>query len=198
MRSLFIALGATLIARFEWVLYVFGIILIVSGWKMMFEKSMEVHPDKNVFIRLAKKLFPVASGYDSPKFLLRRDGRTFITPMFLVLITVETTDVVFAVDSIPAVFGVTRDPFIVYSSNVFAILGLRAMYFLLAGLMDSFTYLSYGLSLVLIFIGLKMLSEGFLHIPIGTSLVIVGGILAVAIAASLVRNKRLKGTPKGP
>ncbi len=190
MRSVFIALGATLIARFEWILYIFGVILIVSGWKMMVQKDVEVHPDKNIFIRLARKLFPVVPGYETPRFFLRKAGKLFITPLFLVLLTVETTDVVFAVDSIPAVFGVTRDPFIIYSSNVFAILGLRAMYFLLAGMMNSFTYLSYGLSLVLIFIGAKMLAEGFIHIPIAISLLVVAAILAISIAASIVRNRR--------
>jgi len=193
MRSIFIALGTTLIARFDWILYLFGLILVVSGWKMMFQKEVEVHPDKNYFIRLARRLFPVAQGYDTPAFFIRKAGKLHITPLLLVLITVETTDVVFAVDSIPAVFGVTRDPFIVYSSNVFAILGLRALYFLLAGMMNSFEYLSYGLSLVLIFIGLKMLAEGFVHIPIGVSLLVVGGILAISVAASLLRNRRRKG-----
>ena len=193
MRSIFIALGTTLIARFDWILYLFGLILVVSGWKMMFQKEVEVHPDKNYFIRLARRLFPVAQGYDTPAFFIRKGGTLHITPLLLVLITVETTDVVFAVDSIPAVFGVTRDPFIVYSSNVFAILGLRALYFLLAGMMNSFEYLSYGLSLVLIFIGLKMLAEGFVHIPIGVSLLVVGGILAISVAASLLRNRRRKG-----
>jgi tellurite resistance protein TerC len=193
MRSVFIALGATLISRFEWILYIFGVILIVSGWKMMVQKDVEVHPDKNIFIRLARKLFPVAPGYETPRFFLRKAGKLFITPLFLVLLTVETTDVVFAVDSIPAVFGVTRDPFIIYSSNVFAILGLRAMYFLLAGMMNSFTYLSYGLSLVLIFIGAKMLAESFIHIPIAISLLVVAAILTISIAASIVRNRRLAG-----
>jgi tellurite resistance protein TerC len=191
-RSIFIAAGAALIAQFEWVLYIFGAILIVSGWKMMAEKGAEVHPERNVFIRLARKLFPVTTGYESPKFIIRRNGKLFLTPMLLVLITVETTDVVFAVDSIPAVFGVTRDPFIVYSSNVFAILGLRATYFLLAGIMDTFYYLSHGLSLVLIFIGVKMLAAEFIHVDIIISLLIVAAILVVAIIASLVRNKRAR------
>lgn len=198
MRSVFIALGATLIARFEWILYFFGVILIVSGWKMMVKQEVEVHPDRNIFIRLAQKLFPVAPGYESPKFFLRKGGKLFITPLFLVLLTVETTDVVFAVDSIPAVFGVTRDPFIIYSSNVFAILGLRAMYFLLAGMMNSFAYLSHGLSLVLIFIGVKMLAESVIHVPIVISLSVVTAILGVAIAASVVRNRRLARRNNAP
>lgn len=188
MRSIFIAAGTALISQFEWILYIFGGILLVTGWKMMRHREIEVHPEKNIFIRIARRLFPIVHGYESPKFIIRKGGKTFITPLFLVLITVETTDVVFAVDSIPAVFGVTRDPFIVYSSNVFAILGLRAMYFLLAGVMNTFYYLSYGLSLVLVFIGAKMLTADFFHLPIATSLAVVAIILGVAVGASLVRN----------
>jgi tellurite resistance protein TerC len=190
MRSIFIAAGTALISRFEWVLYVFGAILIYSGWRMMTEKGVEVHPDKNIVIRLARKLFPVSTGYETTKFVVRKHGKLFITPMLLVLLTVETTDVVFALDSIPAVFGVTRDPFIVYSSNVFAILGLRAMYFLIAGVMNTFYYLSYGLSLVLMFIGVKMMVADFYPIPITISLLVVGLILGVAVGASVVRKKR--------
>ncbi len=191
MRSLFILAGTTLIARFEWILYIFGLILVVSGWRLMFQDDVEVHPEKNIFIRMAKKIFPVTTDFDSARFIVRREHRTYLTPMLLVLITIETTDVVFAFDSIPAVFSVTRDPFIVYSSNVCAILGLRAMYFLLAGAMTSFYYLNRGLSLVLIFIGVKMLIEKFVTISIGVSLSVVAGILAVAIVASLLRNRRL-------
>ncbi|MER3524178.1 MAG: hypothetical protein C4326_08960 [Ignavibacteria bacterium] len=190
MRAVFIALGAALIARFDWILIIFGIILIVSGWKMAFGGGEEVHPDKNIVIRLAKKLFPVKVGFDSHRFIVREHGKRHITTLFLVLLTVETTDVIFAVDSIPAVFGVTRDPFIVYSSNVFAILGLRALYFLLAGIMNTFYYLKYGLSLILVFVGCKMLVEDVVHIPIGISLGVVGTVLTVTIAMSLVRNRR--------
>jgi tellurite resistance protein TerC len=191
-RSLFIAAGTALIAKFEWVLYIFGVILIVSGWKILVQKGTEVHPEKNVFIRLTRRLFPVTTTYESSRFLVRSAGKLFITPLFLVLVTIETTDVMFAVDSIPAVFGVTRDPFIVYSSNVFAILGLRATYFLLAGIMDTFYYLSYGLSIILIFIGAKMLLETIFPIPTPVSLLVVVGILIVAVVASVVRNKRLR------
>jgi len=190
MRSIFITAGAALIYRFEWILYVFGAILVVSGWRMMFQQETEVHPEKNVFIRLAKKFFPVTTGYEPPTFFRRIGGKLHITPMLLVLITVETTDVVFAVDSIPAVFAVTRDPFLVYSSNVFAILGLRALYFLLAGVMTSFHYLKYGLSIVLIFVGVKMLIADYVHVPISISLVTIGTILGVSVMASLVRTKR--------
>lgn len=196
-RSLFIAAGTALIAKFEWILYVFGVILIVSGWKIMFQKGAEVHPEKNVFIRLARKLFPVVAGYESPKFFIKSAGRWCITPLFLVLITIETTDIMFAVDSIPAVFGVTRDPFIVYSSNIFAILGLRATYFLLAGIMETFYYLSYGLSLILIFIGAKMLLEGLFPISTLVSLLVVVVILTAAIVASVIHKRitRKGGTP---
>jgi tellurite resistance protein TerC len=193
-RLLFIVAGTALIAKFEWVLYVFGLILIISGWKIMVQKGTEVHPERNIIIRMVRKLFPVTTSYDSPRFFLRIDGKTFMTPLFLVLVTIETTDIMFAVDSIPAVFGVTRDPFIVYSSNVFAILGLRATYFLLAGIMETLYYLSYGLSAILVFIGMKMLLEHLYPIPTLVSLAVVVAILTVAIIASLIRNKRIERT----
>ncbi len=197
-RAIFIGTGAALIARFEWILYIFGVILVVSGWKMMTGKDIEVHPDKNIFIRAARKVFPVEAGYQSGTFFLRKEGILHCTPLFLVLITIESTDIVFAVDSIPAVFGVTNDPFIVFSSNIFAILGLRATYFLLAGVMETFHYLSHGLSLVLIFIGLKMLLADFVHLPISVSLGVVMAVLTVAVIASLVRQRRdtQRGIPK--
>jgi tellurite resistance protein TerC len=189
MRSIFIGVGAALIARFEWILYIFGVVLVVSGWKMFGEQDMEVHPDRNVIIRFVRKVFPVVPGYETDRFFVRRNGRLHLTQMLIVLLTVETTDVVFAVDSIPAVFGVTRDPFIVYSSNVCAILGLRSLYFVLAGMMQSFAYLSHGLALILIFIGLKMLAEPWYHIPIGLSLSVVGIVLTVAVVASLLKRR---------
>jgi tellurite resistance protein TerC len=189
-RALFIATGAALISRFEWILYLFGAILIVSGWKMLRDKDVEVHPDKNIFIRIARKIFPVASGYETGRFFLRKENILHITPLFLVLLTVETTDIVFAVDSIPAVFGVTQDSFIVFTSNIFAILGLRATYFLLAGVMETFHYLSHGLSLVLIFIGAKMLLADVIHLSIAVSLGVVMVILVVAVLASVVKHRR--------
>ena len=197
-RALFIAAGAALISRFDWILYLFGAILVVSGWKMFSQKDVEVHPDRNVFIRLARMLFPVTSGYGSGGFFARLDGRLAITPLFLVLLTIETTDVVFAVDSIPAVFGVTQDPFIVYTSNIFAILGLRATYFLLAGIMDTFHYLSHGLSAILVFIGLKMLLADIMHVPIVLSLLVVAAVLAVSVVASLLHRRRHAGGPADP
>lgn len=191
MRSLFIGVGTALISRFEWILYIFGVILIYSGFKLMKENDIEVHPEKNVVIRLARKIFPrITTGFEPPVFFLRRGGLTYITPLLLVLLTVETTDVLFATDSIPAVFGVTRDPFIVYSSNVFAILGLRALYFLLAGAMTKIEYLGKGLAIVLMFIGVKMLGEDFFHVPIGVSLAVVAGIIGIAVTASLLKRKK--------
>ncbi len=188
MRSIFIGLGTALISHFDWVMYIFGAILLYSGWKLLRHESVEVHPEKNIVIRLARKVFPrVTVGYDPPRFFLRRAGKLYITPLFLVLLTIETTDIMFAVDSIPAVFGVTRDPFIVYSSNVFAILGLRALYFLLAGAMTELEHLSTGLAVVLMFIGLKMLLDDVVHVPIGVSLTVVAGIIGAAVAASLLR-----------
>lgn len=192
MRFTFIAVGAVLISKFEWILYVFGLILVISGWKMMTQKEMEVNPEKNIFIRLAKKWFHVTEGFEPPKFFVRHNGRLAITPLLIVLITVETTDVVFAVDSIPAVFGITRDPFLVYSSNMFAILGLRAIYFVLAGMMKSFYYLKYGLSGILIFIGIKMLIADFVHVPIIMSLGVIASVLLVSVWMSIARNKRLE------
>jgi tellurite resistance protein TerC len=189
-RALFISAGTALIASFQWILYLFGVILIYSGWKMLTQKNVEVHPDRNIFIRGARKLFPIETGFETGRFFVQKNGILYITSLFLVVITVETTDIVFAVDSIPAVFGVTRDPFIVFSSNIFAILGLRATYFLLAGVMETFDYLSHGLSLILIFIGIKMLIADFIHIPITTSLVIVTLVLVIAVAASLIKNKK--------
>jgi len=191
-RAIFIAAGTALISRFEWILYFFGVILIYSGWKMLREKDFEVHPDSNIFIRAARKLFPVSDGYEAGKFFLRKEGLLYVTPLFLVLITVETTDIIFAVDSIPAVFGVTQDPFIVFTSNVFAILGLRASYFLLSGVMETFHYLSHGLSVVLIFIGVKMLVADVVHISIGLSLAIVVAVLTIAVLASLAKRRRGK------
>ncbi len=198
-RAVFIAAGAALIVRFEWILYLFGAILVYSGWKMLREKDVEVHPDRNIVLRLARKLFPVTADFGSGRFFVRKEKRLYITPLLLVLITIETTDIVFAVDSIPAVFGVTHDPFIAFTSNIFAILGLRASYFLLESILKTFRYLSHGLSVVLIFIGLKMLVADFFPIPIGPSLAIVMVVLGVAIVASMIAERRGRPGPRpGP
>jgi tellurite resistance protein TerC len=190
LRLIFIVSGALLIARFEWILYFFGAILVYSGWKMMRQEDIEVEPEKNALIRLARRFFPVTSDIETPRFLLRKNGRIHLTPLFLVLLTVETTDVVFAVDSIPAIFAVTRDPFIVFSSNIFAILGLRSLYFVLAGAMHSFRYLKTGLSLVLVFIGVKMLIGGIVHVSIAVSLGVVVIVLSGSVIASLMHTKK--------
>src|SRR5207245_2111486 len=189
-----IGLGAALIDRFDWVLQVLGVILIFSGMKMIFFGDKPPDPEKNIVLRLARNLFPVTDDFDGQKFLARLDGRAALTPLALVLLMVETTDLVFAVDSIPAVFAVTTKPFIVFTSNVFAILGLRSLYFVLAGAIGYFRYLKFGLSIVLVFIGVKMLLDPHdnpprgiqVDIPTSTSLLVVGGIILASIAASVL------------
>jgi len=192
MRGVMIWLGVELIARFEWILYVFGAFLVWTGAKMLFHKPEDIEPEKNPVLRLARKFLPITPAYEGQKFFLRHEGIWKATPMFLVLLVVETTDVAFALDSIPAIFAITKDPFIIYSSNVFAILGLRALYFLLAAILPYFRYLSAGLSIVLMFIGVKMLAEKWVHISTAVSLGIVGGVLAAAVVASLAAAKAEK------
>jgi TerC family integral membrane protein len=200
MRGLMIWAGVELITRFDWLLYIFGAFLIVTGIKMLFSKEEGVHPDKNWIVRSAKKLLPVSSSFDGQKFVTHVSGRKVFTPLFIVLLMVETTDLIFAVDSIPAIFGVTRKPFIVFTSNVFAILGLRSMYFVLAGAIGLFRYLKIGLSVVLVFIGTKMLIDPHDHprrwfqldIPDTTSLLIVVTIIAISILASIIASRREK------
>ncbi len=186
LRAIFIVAGVALIKKFEWVIYVFGAILIVSGVKMALEKEKELNPESNPVLRLARKLMPVTKEYEGGRFFVRRDGRTFATPLLLVLLVVETTDLIFAVDSIPAVLAITRDPFIVYTSNIFAVLGLRSLYFALKGAMDLFHHLHYGLSAILVFVGAKMILSHFIQIPIGIALGVVALILIVSVAASLI------------
>ncbi len=189
LRLLFIVAGVALIERFEWVIYLFGGILVYSGVKMAVEKEKKINPDQNPVLKLFRKLMPVTTEYEGSKFLVQRDGRTFATPLLLVLLVVETTDLIFAVDSIPAVLAITRDRFIVYTSNVFAILGLRAMFFALKGAMDLFHHLHYGLSAILVFFGAKMLLGHFVEIPIGIALGVVASILALSVIASLIWPK---------
>ncbi len=186
-RGLFIGMGTALLARFEWLILVFGAFLVYTGVKIFRQEETEVHPERNPVVKAFRRFVPITGEYHGKHFFVREDGRLRATPLMLVLVVVEATDVVFAVDSIPAVFGVTRNAFIVFTSNIFAILGLRALYFLLAGLMREFRYLSYGLGLVLVFVGGKMVTHGWLEIPTGISLGVVLGILAVAVAASLLR-----------
>jgi tellurite resistance protein TerC len=188
-RGLFIAMGTALLTRFEWLIYVFGAFLVYTGIKILTQKETEVHPEKNPIVRIFQRFVPLTPEYHGKHFFIRQGGLLLATPLMLVLVVVEATDVVFAVDSIPAVFGVTRDPFIVFTSNIFAILGLRALYFLLAGLMHKFRYLGFGLGLVLVFIGAKMTLHHFewAQIPTWLSLGIVLAILTGAVVVSLLR-----------
>lgn len=191
-RAVFIFGGLWLIEKFSWTIYIFGAFLILTGVKMIIAKGKEAHPERNPVVRLARRFLPMTDQYEGDRFTVSRDGKRMFTPLFLVLVLVETTDVIFAVDSIPAIIAITKDPFIVYTSNVFAILGLRALYFALAGFMDMFQYLTYGLAVLLMFIGCKMLvSVGLgIHVPIGVSLGAIALILGTAVVASLmVRQK---------
>lgn len=186
MRAILIAVGATLIAKFHWIIYVFGGFLILTGVKMAVQKSTGIHPEKNPLVRLFKRFMPVTNAYHGEKFFIKENGRRFATPLFIVLLIVEFTDLVFAVDSIPAIFAITKEPFIVYTSNVFAILGLRSLYFALAGIMGYFHYLKLGLALVLVFVGAKMMLVDIYKIPIGVSLSVVAGILLISVLVSLI------------
>jgi len=190
MRGAMIAAGAALIERFNWIMYVFGAFIIYAGLHMLLAGEAESHPEQNFLIRYFSRHLRLTKEYRGEKFFSRENGQLFATPLFLVLLIVEITDVTFAVDSIPAVFGITRDTIIVYTSNVFAILGLRALYFLLAGVLDKLDYLKVGLALVLVFVGAKMIVEPWLHISVGVSLAIVLGMLMVAVLASLLRKKK--------
>jgi tellurite resistance protein TerC len=185
MRGAFIGAGVALVARFHWVLYVFGIFLVIIGARLLREKQVDVPPERKLVVRLARRVLPITQSYEGASFFVRHEGRLLATPLLLVLLLVETTDVVCAVDSIPAIFAVTLDPFIVYTSNVFAILGLRALYFVLAGAIRKFRYLRPGLAVVLMFVGVKMLVAHRYPVPILVSLGVICGILAVAILASL-------------
>lgn len=185
-RAVFILLGVALITKFGWVIYVFGAILIYSGIKMATSEDKEIEPEKNPVVKLFRRFMPVTTEYDGSKFFVMRDGRRWATPLLLVLVVVETTDLIFAVDSIPAVLAITQDKFIVYTSNIFAIMGLRALYFALKGTMDMFHHLHYGLCVILIFIGVKMCGSHFFHISTGVALAVVGGVLALSVVASLV------------
>jgi len=186
MRGAMIALGAELIAHFSWVMYVLGTFLVYAGARILFIHRGDIHPEQSAIVRFASRHLRVSHEYYGEHFFVRNEGRLFATPLFLVLLVVEITDVTLAVDSIPAVFGITRDPFIVYTSNVLAILGLRALYFLLAGVIDRLRFLDEGLAIVLVFIGGKMIGERWLHIPVAVSLGVVGGVLLMALLASVL------------
>jgi tellurite resistance protein TerC len=186
MRGVMIALGAELIEHFSWVMYLLGAFIVYAGVRMFFYHKGDIHPEQNRIFRFASRHLRVSRDYHGERFFVRNAGRLYATPLFLVLLVVEITDVTLAVDSIPAVFGITRDPFIVYTSNVLAILGLRALYFLLAGVIDRLRFLDEGLAVVLVFIGGKMIGERWLHIPETVSLSVVGGVLLIALLASVL------------
>jgi tellurite resistance protein TerC len=199
LRAAFIAAGAALLASFHWVIYVFGGLLVLTGLRMALKRHDEVHPERNPVLRLARRLIPVSSEYRGRAFVVREGGRLVATPLLVVLLVVETTDVIFAIDSIPAIFAVTRDPFLVLTSNTFAILGLRALYFLLAGLMHRFVYLRYGLAAILVFVGAKMLATELYHVPIWASLAVIATVIAASVVASLraTRTGSVEPRPAG-
>ncbi len=192
-RGLMIAVGAELIAHFSWALYLLGAFLAYAGIRLFFVHRGEARPEQNRAFRFAGRHLRVVHEYHGGRFFVRNEGRLFATPMFLVLLVVEITDVTLAIDSVPAVFGITRDPFIVYTSNVLAILGLRALYFLLAGVIDRLRYLDEGLAIVLMFIGGKMIGEPWVHIPVGISLGVVGGVLSMALLGSILFPAKKEG-----
>jgi tellurite resistance protein TerC len=185
MRGLFILVGVNLMRRFEWIAYFFGALLIYSGIKLFTQEEMEIHPEKNPVLKVFRRMMPVTEDYEGGKFFVKR-ARRYATPLLIVLLVVETTDLIFAVDSIPAILAITLDAFIVYTSNVFAILGLRSMYFALAGMMELFHYLHYGLSIVLILVGTKMIVGHFYQIPTAITLGVVAGVLAISVLASVL------------
>ncbi len=189
MRAVFIAGGIALLHAFEWIIYVFGAFLVYTGIKLWFEKDKEIHPEKNPVLILFRRFMPVTHTFEKEKLFIKKDQRLYATPLFIVLLVVESTDVIFAVDSIPAVLAITTDPFIVYTSNVFAILGLRALYFALAGMMELFHHLHYGLAAILILVGIKMLVSHYYKVPIGVALGTIGAILVVSIIASILWPK---------
>ena len=186
MRGIFIVVGAVLIKKFHWVIYLFGGLLVLTGTRMAFREEEAFDAEGNKVLKLARRLIPLSRQYHGKHFLVKENGKLLATPLLLVLIMVEFTDLVFAIDSIPAIFAVTTEPFIVFTSNVFAILGLRSLYFLLAGIVHKFRYLKYGLSFILVFVGVKMLLSDIQKVPIGASLVVIFLALTISIVASLI------------
>jgi tellurite resistance protein TerC len=191
MRGIMIWLGSALIEEYKWIIYVFGGFLVVTGIKLAMQRNEQYDPGKNPVVRLVKKFVPLTSDFHGNKFWIREHGKLVATPLFLVLVLVEATDLVFAVDSIPAIFAITRDPFIVFTANAFAILGLRSMYFLLAGLITKFYYLKLGLAVLLVYVGTKMMLVDIYHIPTNISLAVILCILGIAAIASVIRAKKL-------
>jgi len=194
-RAIFIAAGAALLETFAWTIYVFGAFLVVTGIKMARHDGGEVHPDRNPVLRALRRVVPLTSEYQGQRFFVKKGLKRYATPMLAVLVAIETTDILFAVDSIPAIFAVTDEPFLVFTSNAFAILGLRALYFLLAGMMGRFVYLKIGLAAVLVFVGAKMLLTDVFHVPVVASLLAIAGILTVSIVASLRATRPTKEVP---
>ncbi len=186
MRAFFIAAGLTLIQRFEWIVYVFGAFLVFTGIRMAIRKEGEIHPERNPILKLFRRFFAVSSDYQGARFLVRKDAGWIATPLLIVLLVVETSDLIFAVDSIPAVLAITIDPFIVYTSNVFAILGLRALYFALAGIVELFHYLHYGLSAILVLVGFKMLILHIYHVPTVLALSFIAATILISAVASIL------------
>jgi len=187
MRLIFILAGVALIQKLYWVVYIFGAFLVFTGIRMAFPREREVHPERNPVLRLFRRFMPVTSDHRNGRFFVREAGRYLATPLFVVVLAVETTDVIFAIDSIPAALAISHDPFIVYTANIFAVLGLRSIFFALAGIMEMFRYLHYGLAVVLAFTGVKMLLSHHLHIPLGFALAFIVGVLLISIIASVLR-----------
>lgn len=198
MRAIFIVLGAALLHRFHWVGYLFGAFLVFTGIKLLVQRGVEVHPERNPVVRLFRRLVPSVNDYRGGHFTVVEAGKRYATPLLLVIVAIEVTDIVFAADSIPAIFAVTTDPFIVYTSNIFAMMGLRALYFALAGMMGKFHHLKVGLSLVLVFVGAKMLLSGVYQVPIMLSLAFIATLLAGAVVASLLWPAKKPELPSQP
>ncbi len=190
LRGAMIAIGATLIEDFHWIIYIFGAFLVFTGIRMALQKNESVNPEKNPLLKFVRRVLPVTEDYEQSRFVVQRAGRLMVTPLLLVLIVIETTDLVFAVDSIPAIFAVTTDPFIVYTSNVLAILGLRSLYFVFANIIHKFYYLKPALAIILSYVGVKMLLADIFKIPTAVSLLIIVLVLAIAVVASLIRDRR--------
>jgi tellurite resistance protein TerC len=188
MRAAFIFAGGAFLQRFHWAIYVFGALLAVTGIKLLLQRNEEMHPENNPLVRWFQKIVPMTPEFHGDKFMVVKNGRRYGTPLLLALVAVEVTDLIFAVDSIPAIFAITSDPFIVFTSNIFAILGLRSLYFLLAGIITRFVYLKVGLSFVLVFVGAKMLLMDVYKVPIGVSLAVIAGILGLSIVISLLKK----------
>lgn len=192
MRAVVIFAGIGLIERFHWLLYIFGVILVITGFKMAFGKEEKIEPEKNLLVRIVRRFMPITRRVRDDRFFIRKKGITAATPLFLTLLVVESSDLVFAIDSIPAVISVTRDPFIVYTSNVFAIMGLRSMFYLLANVMEMFVYLKLGISFILAFVGVKMLLVDVWHVPIHFSLGVIVGALTIAVLTSVTIGRHHK------